>query len=62
MAVSVQGRVWRHDPPERDRELKSCPGSLKPVIAPEGALLLFVDPEGGPVLEDAPPSEVALLF
>lgn len=26
----------------------SCPGSLKPVIAPAGALLLFVSPDAEP--------------
>lgn len=50
VAVTRRGLVYRHDPKGgRDRELKSCPGSLKPVQAPEGALLLFVAAE-----EDVP--------
>ena len=61
VAVTRRGLVYRHDPASgRDPELKSCPGSLKPVQAPEGALLLFVSPEDGPVVEDAPPVAVAL--
>lgn len=48
VAVTFTGLTWRHDPASgRTPELKSCPGSLKPVQAPEGALLLFVS------LEDA---------
>lgn len=50
VAISLQGRTWRHDPASgRTPELMSCPGSLKPVQAPAGALLLFVSPD----LEDA---------
>ncbi|MEU8472728.1 hypothetical protein AB0F30_33430 [Streptomyces sp. NPDC029006] len=46
MAVTRRGLVYRHDPASgRDPELKSCPGSLKPVQAPEGALLLFISPD-----------------
>jgi hypothetical protein len=46
VAISVQGRTWRHDPASgRTPELMSCPGSLKPVTAPAGALLLFVSPD-----------------
>ncbi|MEU9616911.1 hypothetical protein AB0D56_36125 [Streptomyces sp. NPDC048209] len=45
MAVTPRGLVYRHDPPERDRELKSCPGSLKPVAAPSGDPVLFVSVE-----------------
>ncbi|MFG2276998.1 hypothetical protein ACGFNY_45485 [Streptomyces chartreusis] len=36
----------------RDPELKSCAGSLKPVQAPAGDLLLFVDPEDAPTFPD----------
>lgn len=54
VAVTRRGLVYRHDPASgRDPELKSCPGSLKPVQAPAGALLLFVSPD----LEDAPERE-----
>jgi hypothetical protein len=54
VAVTRRGLVYRHDPASgRDRELRSCPGSLKPVQAPEGSLLLFVS------LEDAEPSAAA---
>ena len=43
VAVSVQGRTWRHDPATgRTPELTSCPGSLKPVLAPDGDPVLFV--------------------
>jgi hypothetical protein len=43
--VTRRGLTYRHDPASgRDPELKSCAGSLKPVQAPEGALLLFVAP------------------
>ena len=45
VAVTPRGLVYRHDPPERDRELKSCPGSLKPVAAPSGDPVLFVSAE-----------------
>ena len=47
VAVSLQGRIWRHDPATgRDAELRSCEGSLKPVAPPVGeALLLFVSLE-----------------
>ncbi|MBP5918810.1 hypothetical protein F3K34_44340 [Streptomyces sp. LBUM 1486] len=63
VAVTRRGLVYRHDPASgRDPELKSCPGSLKPVQAPEGALLLFVSPEDGPVLEDLAPVEAVGLF
>jgi len=45
VAISLQGRTWRHDPASgRTPELKSCPGSLKPVRPPEGDLVLFLDP------------------
>jgi hypothetical protein len=43
VAVTRRGLVYRHDPASgRDPELRSCPGSLKPVQAPAGTLLLFV--------------------
>lgn len=43
VAISNQGRLWRHDPASgRDPELRSCPGSLKPVAPPEGQAVLFV--------------------
>jgi hypothetical protein len=46
VAVTRRGLVYRHDPKGgRDPELKSCPGSLKPVQAPAGTLLLFVSPD-----------------
>jgi len=55
VAISLQGRTWRHDPASgRTPELMSCPGSLKPVTAPTGTLLLFVSPED---LEVAPERE-----
>jgi hypothetical protein len=62
VAVTRRGLVYRHDPASgRDPELKSCPGSLKPVQAPAGALLLFVSPE--PVVEDqVPEAEPVALF
>lgn len=63
VAVTLRGLTYRHDPASgRDPELKSCRGSLKPVQAPDGELLLFVDPAAGPVLEDAVPAEAVLLF
>lgn len=44
--MTRRGLVYRHDPASgRDPELRSCPGSLKPVVAPAGALLLFVSPD-----------------
>jgi hypothetical protein len=43
-AVSLKGRVWRHDPPERDPELRSCPGSFTPVDETYEHLMLFDDP------------------
>jgi len=46
VAVTARGLVYRHDPASgRDPELRSCPGSLKPVQAPAGDLVLFLDPE-----------------
>lgn len=63
VAVTRRGLVYRHDPASgRDPELKSCPGSLKPVQAPKGALLLFVSPEAGAVAEVEVPVEAAALF
>lgn len=57
VAVTRRGLVYRHDPASgRDPELKSCPGSLKPVQAPAGALLLFVSPN----LEDQAPEREEL--
>jgi hypothetical protein len=53
VAVTRRGLVYRHDPKGgRDPELKSCPGSLKPVQAPAGALLLFVSPEASAAVPD----------
>lgn len=53
VAISNQGRLWRHDAPgPRDPELRSCPGSLKPVASPEGQAVLFVSPDDE-VPEDA---------
>ena len=52
VAVTRRGLTYRHDPASgRDPELKSCAGSLKPVQAPEGVLLLFVSPEGQPAVD-----------
>lgn len=65
VAVTLRGLTYRHDPAEgRDPELKSCPGSLKPVQAPSGALVLFVDPavEDGPGRDAERPIETVLLF
>lgn len=63
VALTERGLTYRHDPASgRDPELKSCRGSLKPVQAPDGELLLFVDPADGPVHEDAVPVETVLLF
>lgn len=59
VAVTVRGLVYRHDPATgRDPELRSCPGSLKPVRAPEGELLLFVTVDD----QAAPSSEPPVLF
>lgn len=46
VAISLQGRTWRHDPASgRTPELRSCPGSLKPVRPPGGDdLVLFLNP------------------
>jgi hypothetical protein len=44
-AILPTGLLYRHDPHGgRTPDLKSCPGSLKPVEPPVGALLLFVHP------------------
>ncbi|MGV9227604.1 hypothetical protein ACWDPF_33610 [Streptomyces albogriseolus] len=52
--MTRRGLVYRHDPRGgRDPELRSCAGSLKPVVAPAGALLLFVSP----ALEDQAPED-----
>lgn len=57
VAISVQGRTWRHDPASgRTPELKSCPGSLKPVTAPEGELVLFVSPEASATVPEPEPA------
>lgn len=46
VAITRRGLTYRHDPAGgRDRELKSCPGSLKPVSAPAGDPVLFVSAE-----------------
>lgn len=61
VAVTRRGLVYRHDPASgRDPELKSCPGSLKPVQAPEGALLLFVSPEDADLAAVEMPEPVLL--
>ena len=63
VAISLQGRTWRHDPASgRTPELMSCPGSLKPVRAPEGALLLFVSPDLEDVVDRQELAEVVGLF
>ncbi|RIH58173.1 hypothetical protein D3C59_36870 [Streptomyces sp. SHP22-7] len=60
--MTRRGLVYRHDPKGgRDPELKSCPGSLKPVQAPAGALLLFVSPDDEPS-ESEPEAEAVALF
>jgi hypothetical protein len=49
MAITRRGLTYRHDPAGgRDRELKSCPGSLEPVRAPDGEPVLFVSAEETP--------------
>lgn len=47
VAVTPKGRkTYRHDPPERDPELKSCPGSLRLVtMAGVDDLTLFDVPD-----------------
>lgn len=46
VAVSAKGLTSRHDPAGgRTPELRSCPGSLKPVRAPEGQPVLFISTE-----------------
>ncbi|NUP37023.1 MAG: hypothetical protein HOY76_08390 [Streptomyces sp.] len=62
-ALSPRGRLYRHDPPHRDPELKSCPGSLKTVKPREVQAVLFayVPPEPDGSLE-APADSAALLF
>ncbi|WP_151775796.1 hypothetical protein [Streptomyces abyssomicinicus] len=61
VAVTARGLVYRHDPATgRSPDLRSCPGSLKPVQAPEGELLLFVGLEE---FEDpAQPAPASALF
>ena len=41
IALTARGRLYRHDPPERGRDLLSCWGSLKVVRPPGGQLPLF---------------------
>jgi hypothetical protein len=36
-------RLYRHDPPLRDPELRSCPGSLKVVNMASGGMLALFD-------------------
>lgn len=61
VAVTFRGLTWRHDPPSgRTPELKSCPGSLKPVQAPAGDLLLFVSPEASATVPEPEPEPVGL--
>lgn len=44
-AILPTGLLYRHDPlGGRTADLRSCPGSLKPVEAPHGDLVLFVNP------------------
>lgn len=63
VAVTRRGLTYRHDPAGgRDPELKSCPGSLKPVQAPEGSLLLFVSPDGDVEAPAVEMPEPVLLF
>ncbi|MFJ9662834.1 hypothetical protein ACIRPR_33405 [Streptomyces griseoflavus] len=65
VAVTRRGLVYRHDPKGgRDPELRSCPGSLKAVVAPAGALLLFVSPDDDPAVSKIlhTPPEPAGLF
>ena len=45
VAVTRRGLTYRHDGRTRDRELRSCPGSLKPVQPPAGDPVLFVSPD-----------------
>ncbi|GAA3595167.1 hypothetical protein [Streptomyces osmaniensis] len=61
VAITRRGLTYRHDPASgRDPELKSCPGSLKPVHAPDGELLLFVGLEDGAGVDTEPLEAVAL--
>ena len=54
-ALAPTGRLYRHDPPVRDPELKSCPGSLKVVRPREAQPVLFVyEP---PAEDDAQPDD-----
>ena len=46
VAITRRGLTYRHDPADgRTRDLKSCPGSLKPVAPPSGDPVLFVSAE-----------------
>ncbi|WP_399559034.1 hypothetical protein OIA45_49175 (plasmid) [Streptomyces chartreusis] len=61
VAITRRGLTYRHDPASgRDPELKSCPGSLKPVQAPDGELLLFVALEDAGGVDTEPLEAVAL--
>lgn len=62
IAVTRRGLTYRHDPASgRDPELKSCPGSLKPVQAPAGALLLFVAVDHHPSAADCAAADAGVL-
>ena len=55
IALTEGGRLYRHDPPARDRELKSCRGSLKVARAPAAQAVLFAyEPPPLPGLKDVP--------
>ena len=55
VAVNRHGLAYRHDSAGgRTRDLKSCPGSLKPVMPPEGDPVLFVS------VDEVEPVEVPL--
>ena len=60
VAISLKGRLWRHDPPERDPELRSCHGSLKPIQPPPGSLMLFVDPYAEDPAPETEPEQTGL--
>lgn len=62
VAITRRGLTYRHDPASgRTPDLQSCHGSLKPVQAPAGSLMLFVSPDDLAV-EDRPMPQPRRLF
>ena len=61
-ALTPRGLLYRHDPPVRDPELKSCPGSLKAVAPREVQPVLFayVPPVGADPGQPDPEAPAAL--